>query len=203
MRSEEQLGLDGMPARLYACTPTRLSTWLGCRRQYRMSYLDRPTPHKGPPWAHNSLGASVHNALAGWWRLPRQQRSVTAAGDLLQDGWLQDGFADSAQSAAHRQRCRQMVEGYVANLDPAVEPAGVERTVATRTDLIAVSGRIDRLDDRRPDQTRPGENTIVTSRVTRRSLARIRGRGRCAGTPLRGWCGRSGRSARWGCRDRR
>jgi putative RecB family exonuclease len=50
-----------------------------------------------------------------------------------------------------------MVEGYVANLDPAVEPAGVERTVATRTDLIAVSGRIDRLDDRRPDQTRPGE----------------------------------------------
>jgi RecB family exonuclease len=153
----EQLGFEGMPRRLYACTPTRLSTWLDCPRRYRMSYLDRPAPPKGPPWAHNSLGASVHNALAGWWRLPRQQRSVTAAGDLLQDGWLQDGFADSAQSAAHRQRCRQMVEGYVANLDPAVEPAGVERTVATRTDLIAVSGRIDRLDDRRPDQTRPGE----------------------------------------------
>jgi RecB family exonuclease len=29
--------------------------------------------------------------------------------------------------------------------------------VGTRTDLIAVSGRIDRLDDRRPDDTRPGE----------------------------------------------
>ena len=153
----EQLGFEGMPRRLYACTPTRLGTWLDCPRRYRMSYLDRPAPPKGPPWAHNSLGASVHNALAGWWRLPRRDRTVTAAGDLLDDGWLTDGYADAAQSAAHRQRCRQMVETYVADLNPAVEPAGVERTVGTRTDLIAVSGRIDRLDDRRPDDTRPGE----------------------------------------------
>jgi len=41
-----------------------------------------------------------------------------------------------------------MVESYVAALDPADEPLGVERTVATRTDRIAVSGRIDRLDER-------------------------------------------------------
>lgn len=144
----EQLGFEGMPRRLYACTPTRLRTWLDCPRRYRMTYLDRPPPPKGPPWAHNSLGASVHNALAGWWRLPRAQRTVTAAGDLLERGWLTDGFADDAQSAAHRRRCRAMVETYVAGLDPAREPLGVERTVATRTDLIAVSGRIDRLDDR-------------------------------------------------------
>ena len=153
----EQLGFEGMPRRLYAVTPTRLSSWLDCPRRYRMSYLDRPAPPKGAPWAHNSLGASVHNALAGWWRLPRRERTAAAAGDLLQDGWLSDGYADAAQSAAHRQRSRQMVEEYVADLDPAVEPAGVERTVATRTDLIAVSGRIDRLDDRRPYDTRPGE----------------------------------------------
>src|SRR5258708_22606517 len=42
-----------------------------------------------------------------------------------------------------------MVEAYVTGLDPASEPVGVERTVRTRTELIAVSGRIDRLDDRR------------------------------------------------------
>jgi len=41
-----------------------------------------------------------------------------------------------------------MVERYVASLDPAREPAGVERVVATKTELITVSGRIDRLDDR-------------------------------------------------------
>ncbi len=142
----EQLGFEGMPRRLYPCTPTRLSTWLDCPRRYRMSYLDRPTPAKGPPWAHTSVGAAVHNALAGWWRLPLAMRTVAAAGALVGRGWIDEGFADQAQSAWYRERATAMVEGYVTGLDPADEPVGVERTVATRTDKIAVSGRIDRLD---------------------------------------------------------
>jgi RecB family exonuclease len=166
----EQLGFDGMPRRLFACTPTRLSTWLGCPRRYRMTYLDRPPPPKGAPWAHNSLGASVHNALAGWWRLPRRQRTVGAAGDLLESGWLTEGFADDAQSAAYRRECRQMVETYAGGLDPAVEPLGVERTVATRTDLIAVSGRIDRLDDRRSAAGTEGELVVVDYKTGRHVL---------------------------------
>jgi RecB family exonuclease len=137
-----------MPRRLYTCTPTRLATWLDCPRRYRMSYLDRPAPQKGPPWAHNSLGASVHNALAGWWRLPLAQRTIAAAGTLLDRGWINEGFADETQSVRQRERAREMVEGYVSALDPADEPIGIERTVATRTDKIAVSGRIDRLDSR-------------------------------------------------------
>jgi RecB family exonuclease len=142
----EQLGFEGMPRRLYSCTPTRLSAWLDCPRRYRMSYLDRPSPPKGPPWAHNSLGASIHNALAGWWRLPVAERTVPAAGRLVDRGWIDEGFADDAQSVRYREYAVAMVEHYVAGLDPAEEPVGVERTVATRTDRIAVSGRIDRLD---------------------------------------------------------
>ena len=144
----EQLGFEGMPRRLYPCTPTRLAAWLDCPRRYRMSYLDRPPPPKGPPWAHNSVGASIHNALAGWWRLPLARRTVAAAGTLVDRGWINEGFADETQSVRHRERAIAMVEGYVAGLDPADEPLGVERTVATRTDKIAVSGRIDRLDAR-------------------------------------------------------
>jgi hypothetical protein len=166
----EQLGFDGMPRRLYSCTPTRLATWLDCPRRYRFTYLDRPPPPKGPPWAHNSLGASVHNALAAWWRLPRRERTVTAAGDLLESGWLTDGFADDGQSAEHRDRCRQMVEGYVARLDPSREPVGVERVVATRTDLIAVSGRIDRLDDRASDDGVSRELVVVDYKTGRHLL---------------------------------
>jgi RecB family exonuclease len=166
----EQLGFEGMPRRLFACTPTRLNSWLECPRKYRFTYLDRPAPQKGPPWAHNSLGASVHNALAGWWRLPRRERTVAAAGDLLESGWLTDGFADEAQSLEHRRRCRDMVETYVSALDPDSEPLGVERTVATRTDLIAVSGRIDRLDDRRSEDGQPGELVVVDYKTGRHVL---------------------------------
>ncbi len=152
----EQLGFEGMPRRLYTCTPTRLSTWLDCPRRYRMSYLDRPAPPKGAPWAHNSVGASIHNALAGWWRLPLARRTAAAAGTLVDRGWIDQGFADETQSVRQRERAISMVEGYVARLDPADEPVGIERTVATRTDKIAVSGRIDRLDARPAPDAGPG-----------------------------------------------
>jgi RecB family exonuclease len=165
----EQLGFEGMPRRLYPCTPTRLSAWLDCPRRYRMTYLDRPSPPKGPPWAHNSLGASIHNALAGWWRLPLAQRTVAAAGRLVERGWIEEGFADETQSARYRDRSVDMVERYVARLDPADEPVGVERTVATRTDKIAVSGRIDRL-DRRPADDADTELVVVDYKTGRHLL---------------------------------
>jgi len=161
MGTVQQLELDGMPRRLYQCTPSRLRAWLDCPRRYRMTYLDRPMPPKGPPWAHNSFGASVHNALAGWWRLPREGRTVEAAGRLLESGWLTDGYADGGQSVRYLAKAKAMVERYVAGLDPAVEPIGVERVVATKTELIAISGRIDRLDDRRLPPGPDAEGTAV------------------------------------------
>ena len=166
----EQLGFEGMPRRLYACTPTRLSTWLDCPRRYRMTYLDRPAPAKGPPWAHNSFGASVHNALAGWWRLPLARRTVAAAGDLLADGWIGEGYADPAQSQRHRGRARDMVERYTATLDPHAEPRGVERTVGTHTERIVVSGRVDRL-DARPSPGGDTELVVVDYKTGRRPLS--------------------------------
>ncbi|WP_261986934.1 RecB family exonuclease, partial [Actinomadura sp. HBU206391] len=169
-----QLGFDGMPQRLYPCTPSRLNSWLDCPRRYRMTYLDRPAPQKGPPWAHNSLGASVHNALAAWWRLPLHERTAEMAGTLVLRGWLTDGFRDDEQSQRWRDRGREMVERYVADLDPADEPLGVERTVATRTDRIAMSGRIDRLDARGDELVVVDYKTgrrVLTSDDARSSLA--------------------------------
>jgi RecB family exonuclease len=166
----EQLGFEGMPKRLYPCTPTRLNTWLDCPRRYRMSYLDRPSPPKGPAWAHNSLGASVHNALAAWWRLPSGQRTVESAGALLNRGWLTDGYSSDAQSLRYRDWARGMLEGYVRGLDPADEPVGVERTVSTRTEVITVSGRIDRLDSRFIPEADAQELVVVDYKTGRHVL---------------------------------
>ena len=120
--------------------------------------LPAPVPDDvpGPPAA--AQGGAVGAQQPRRQRAQRARGLVAAAGArsgrsrrpacCWSRGWLTDGFADDAQSAEYRRRSRAMVEGYVARLDPPCEPAGVERTVATKTDLIAVSGRIDRLDDR-------------------------------------------------------
>src|SRR3954468_19569236 len=105
-----------MPTRLFVCTPTRLTTWLDCPRRYRFTYLDRPAPAKGPPWAHNSMGASVHTALANWYRLPAGERTAATAGRLVEEGWLSDGFRDEQQSLECRARAREMVVRYAGTV---------------------------------------------------------------------------------------
>ncbi len=78
----EQLELAGLPRPLFAATPSKLATF-DCPRRYRMTYLDRPAPPKGPPWAHNTVGAAVHLALARWWQLEPARRTPQAGAALV------------------------------------------------------------------------------------------------------------------------
>ena len=153
-------GLTGVPRRLYACTPTRLTTWSDCPRRYRMSYVDRPTPPKGPPWAHNSLGSSVHNALRGWYELPPERRRPEAVPELVDRTWVADGYRDPAQEADARDRAVEQVRRYVTTQAPAGDPRGVERTVAFVTDRLTVRGRVDRIDER-PNRAERGSSELV------------------------------------------
>ena len=128
-----------------------------------MTYLDRPTPARGAPWAHNTLGAVVHLALHRWWQLPparahpgsRAARWSSATGSTT-------GSATPTSRRPGAVRARGWVERYLDDVDPDDEPVGVERTVATRTDRLAVSGRVDRIDDR------DGELVIVDYKTGRR-----------------------------------
>jgi hypothetical protein len=143
----EQLTFDAMPKRLFSCTPSRLANF-DCPRRYRMTYLDRPALTRGAPWAHNTLGAVAHLALHRWWSLPRAARTSDQGGALVERNWQSDGFRDDAQSASWRTRTAEWVRRYLDDVDPDDEPVGVERTVAVRTPALAVSGRVDRIDDR-------------------------------------------------------
>jgi RecB family exonuclease len=149
-----------MPKRLFTCTPSRLAAF-DCPRRYRMTYLDRPTPVRGAPWAHNTLGAVVHLALHRWWQLAPVQRTPDHGGLLVERHWQTDGFRDEQQSLTWRARARGWVEHYLTSVDPDDDPVGVERTVAVRTPHLAVSGRVDRIDDR------DGELVIVDYKTGR------------------------------------
>ena len=144
----EQPQLPGMPERLVVATPSRLAAFADCPRRYRYAYLDRPTPPKGAPWAHYSLGASVHTALRNWYELPVAQREPRQAPGLLKATWVREGYRDLPQERAVWRRALGWLESYLPGL-PA-EPVGVERVVAARTAVIAFHGRADRI-DARPD----------------------------------------------------
>lgn len=159
--------LDGMPTRLYSAAPSRLTTYLDCPRRYRKTYLDRPQPPKGPPWAHNSVGSAVHSALAKWWDLPEARRTPEAGGTLVVSGWLTGGFRDDEQSVKARERAREYVERYLHDVDPSVQPIGIERTVALRTPRASLWGRVDRIDER------AGEGVVVVDYKTGRSVLTV------------------------------
>jgi putative RecB family exonuclease len=130
-----QLELMSVPRRLFAATPSRLTTF-DCPRRYWFNYLARPAPSKGPPWAHNTVGAAVHLALSKWWQLPWQAQAAQ---------WVQHYLNDEIERG-----------------DTNVEPRGVERTVATRTTRLAISGRVDRIDER-------GRELVIVDYKTGRS----------------------------------
>lgn len=159
-----ELELGGLPKRLIRVTPAKLGTWTDCPRRYRMTYLDRPAPARGAPWAHNTLGAVVHNALRALFELPATRRTPDAAAGLVVSNWQTDGFRDAAQAAEYRERAKQWVTGYVATLDVGFEPVGVERWVSTPTARIVAEGRVDRIDER------DGELVIVDYKTGRHAL---------------------------------
>lgn len=157
----EQLGFPGMPERLFTCTPSKLATYEDCPRRYRFTYVDRPAPAKGPPWAHNSLGASVHTALKNWFSAPPHRRTAAQLPTLLKATWVAEGYRDEAQQRDAFRRALGWVESYLPALDPTEEPLGVERVVAARTAVLALSGRVDRID------ARGGETVIVDYKTGR------------------------------------
>ncbi|MGY2084981.1 RecB family exonuclease [Blastococcus sp. SYSU DS0539] len=144
----DQLEMPGMPRRLFPATPSKLATFADCPRRYRFTYVDRPQPPKGPAWAHNTVGSAVHAALRSWWDLPVPRRTAAAARQLLHGVWSPTGFRDAEQSQRWRARAAGWLTEYVAGLDPADEPVGTERTVAATTERLALSGRVDRIDQR-------------------------------------------------------
>ncbi|MCU7730902.1 PD-(D/E)XK nuclease family protein [Actinoplanes sp. KI2] len=153
-----------MPERLFVCTPSKLGSFVDCPRRYRYSYVDRPTPPKGPPWAHNSLGASVHTALKNWYALPPDRRTPTALVGLLRPTWVREGYRDVDQERAAFQTAQGWLESYAASADAGDEPLGVERVVATKTSVLAFNGRADRIDGR------GGEAVIVDYKTGRTGL---------------------------------
>ena len=159
-----QQTFSGMPRRLYSASPSKLLAWLDCPRRYRMQYLDRPKPAVRSRRGHTSVGVATHGALRDFWDLPPVERTPTSVERLVRQSWIDVGFRDADQSAHWRVRTTARVTAYLRGIDRDQQPLGVERTVSLHTDTLAVTGRLDRLDDR------DGELVVVDYKTGRARL---------------------------------
>ena len=164
--------LPGMPTRLFVATPTKLLTFADCKRKYRYTYLETPRPPKGPPWAHNTVGAIVHEVLADFFgRWPAARRTPDEVVAKMRSSWRSEGFRDEDSRWTGGIGRPSMVLGYLRDSDPYYEPRGVERTVAFTTERASLRGRVDRIDERPARDGSGGtELAIVDYKTGRRPL---------------------------------
>jgi len=165
MRNPSDAGqsvLPGMPRRLLRASPKSLADFSDCPRRYRYANVDRPTPPRGPRFAHHTVGTALHQVLTQWYDLPVERRTPASARQLLYAAWTPAGFRDDEQSDRWRARAAGWLTDFVADLDPEVEPRARERTVSTTTERMTLSGRVDRIDER-------GEELVVVDYKTGRN----------------------------------
>ena len=145
----EQLEMPGMPRRLFSATPSKLATYADCPRRYRFAYLTGPRRRRvrGGRTTPSALRCTRRCGRGGSCR-GRARGRPAAARQLLYGVWSRTGFRDDEQAERWRARAAGWLTDYVGELDPADEPVGTERTVGATTERLALSGRIDRIDQR-------------------------------------------------------
>ena len=159
----EQLGFEGMPRRLFACTPSRLGTFADCPRRYRLTYLDRPGAAEGPAVGAQLAGRGVHNALRDWWLLPL---APAYAGGAPGRCWTPPGSPTGSPTRASRALAGRGRRDWAGartwrRSTRRDEPVGWSAGSRSETERLALSGRVDRID------RRDGELVIVDYKTGR------------------------------------
>ena len=130
-------------------SPTKLSTYLLCPKQYYFAYL-RKLPRRAR--SYFSLGTSVHSALQTFHEAGgTQTQDVGQLLGQLDAAWVDAGYTTPEQQAASLTLGQQMLASYYeAAEQKAAETLFLERTLSVPRDGYLLTGRVDRI-DRRPD----------------------------------------------------
>src|SRR3954447_26340757 len=111
-----------MPRRLPRASRKSLPDFSDCPRRYRYANVDRPSPPRGPRFAHHTVGTALHQVLTQWYDLPVERRTPASARQLPYAAWTPAGFRADEQSHRWRARAAGWLTDFVADLDPEVEP---------------------------------------------------------------------------------
>jgi putative RecB family exonuclease len=122
-----------------------INTYETCPAKYRFQYEDRLPTASSPALA---FGESLHRALYRFHDRPVPVApSLPELLEMLEDGWVADGFRDGAEEAVYRDHGRQVLAEYHrTNAESFRIPAALEFRFSVQVDGVQVNGVIDRLD---------------------------------------------------------
>lgn len=134
-------------------SPSRLKVWRECPKKYAFQVIEkRPTK----PSPHLDLGTNVHAALRDWLRLSPKQRTFDVLLELYRAAWRVNRPAFARRSREELRdwglRGIAMLRAFADEVEPGLEPVGIEMSVRVELDDVVIGGRVDRV-DALPDDT--------------------------------------------------
>ncbi len=134
------------PAKPYA-SPSRLKVWRECPKKYAFQVVEkRPTK----PSPHLDLGSNVHAALRDWLRLPPNERTFDGLLEFYSAAWRvnRPAFARRSREELREwgERGIAMLRAFADDVEPALEPVAIEKSVKIELDDLVLGGRVDRID---------------------------------------------------------
>jgi len=130
-----------------ALSYSQIDTFQSCPLKYGYRYvLNVPTP------SHHAanFGTSIHETLKNFYQVVMQDSS-RATMDLMmemyEENWISHGYEGKDHEHARKKQGKKMLEDfYLANSDPWVVPAFIERNFNLKIGDYMMNGRIDRID---------------------------------------------------------
>lgn len=136
-----------MARRKLVLSPTRICTWLECRRRYWYIY-EKKLPRTFVARASFSFGASLHRALQQYHRAggPQRQDASALIGWLEQE-WVPAGYESVASEQAHLALGRDVLTAYHhQGAGQEGETLFTEKVLCSNMGDYILTGRVDRLD---------------------------------------------------------
>ncbi len=131
-------------------SPTAVSCFRQCARQYRFRYVDRLGDEYGGPRPYFTMGNHVHDTLREFLTMvPLERRNMDTMTALLRKNWrrYRVGFRGPDDERRWAEKALRQLSSFLAAQDTQVRPFLVEASFETQvTRSLSLQARIDRVD---------------------------------------------------------
>ncbi|HAV42418.1 TPA: hypothetical protein DCX15_00165 [bacterium] len=124
----------------------KLSMFEQCPLKYKYYYLDGLIKVYKKERPYLSMGESLHRALADFFKLDKQIRTLENLHKLLRKNWQRKGFEDEGEERTWGLKALEMLTNFYQNFDVTASPMMIEEYLEAEVDNILLCGRIDRVD---------------------------------------------------------